>query len=213
MKIIAIDGPCAVGKGTISKIIAKKLNYLYIDTGAMYRCVALYAIQNNIDIKDDDKMAKILNQIDIDLQNEKCYLNNQDVSDKIRSKEVTDIVSFISNNIKLREHMVELQRKMAKRRNVIMEGRDITTVVFPNADFKFYLDAKEKERVKRRYNEYKEKNVDITLKEVKDNISKRDYNDKNKPVGALTRTDEQIYIDTSDLSIEKVVDKILEVVR
>ena len=211
-KIVAIDGPAGSGKGTIAKLISEKCNLLYIDSGATYRCVALAMLENNLNINDEDKIVKLADALDIKFVDGKTYLNGKDVSDKIRSKEVTETVSFVSNNIKLRSNLVNLQRNMANNNNVIMEGRDITTVVFPNANYKFYLDADLNERAKRRYNQNKEKKIDMSLDEIIDNIKKRDYNDMNKPVGALTRTDDQIYIDSTNLSIEEVVNKIIEII-
>ena len=211
-KIVAIDGPAGSGKGTIAKIIAEKCNLLYIDSGATYRCVALAMLENNIDINDEDKVVELAKSLDIKFINGKTYLNGIDVSEEIRSKEVTKIVSFVSNNIGLREILVELQRKMAESNDVIMEGRDITTVVFPNANYKFYLDADLTERAKRRFKQNQEKNIDMSIEEIIENIKKRDYNDMNKPVGALIKTNEQIYIDSTNLSIDEVVEKIIKVI-
>lgn len=212
--VIAIDGPAGSGKGTVAKILSERLNILNIDTGATYRCVALKTIQNNIDIKDEEDIIKIASDIDIKETNDgKVYLDNKDVTKEIRSKEVTTIVSQISSIVKVREYMVDVQRNMANDNDVVMEGRDITTVVFPNADYKFYLDASLKVRADRRYKENKEKNIDMTYEEIYENIKQRDYNDMHKKVGSLMRTDEQIYIDSSDLSIDEVVEKMLEVIK
>ena len=210
MKIIAIDGPAGSGKGTIAKILADKLNLLYIDTGATYRCVALAAIENNIDINDENGLVRLAKTLNIKFIDGKTYLNNIDVSEKIRSKEVSKIVSPISSHVKLRSILVNLQRNMAKDNDVIMEGRDITTVVFPEANYKFYLDADVSVRAERRYKEMLEKGINMSLEEIKENIEKRDYNDMNKPVGALKRTDDQIYIDTTKLNIDEVVDEIIK---
>lgn len=212
-KIVAIDGPAGSGKGTIAKILAEKCNLVYIDTGATYRCVALAVIENNIDICDEEKIIKLAKKIKIKFdENGKTFLNGKDVSNEIRSKEVSRIVSPISSIIKLREIMVDLQRKMAEENNVIMEGRDITTVVFPNADYKFYLDADVLVRAKRRYEQNQLLGIDMTIEEIIDNIKKRDYNDMNKEVGSLVRTDEQIYIDSSNLTIDEVVEKMIKII-
>ena len=141
------------------------------------------------------------------------FLNKEEVTDRIREKDVTKIVSQVSSIEKVRENLVALQRNMAKGKNVIMEGRDITTVVFPNADFKFYLDASLDERVKRRLEQNKEKGIDMSESEIRDNIAKRDYNDMHKKVGALKKTDDQIYIDTSNMTIDEVVNKIVNIVK
>lgn len=212
-KIVAIDGPAGSGKGTIAKIIAEKCNLLYIDTGVTYRCITLKMLENNIDIKEEDEIIEIAKNIDIKFTKEgKTFLDGIDVTDKIRSKEVTKIVSFVSNIIKVRELMVELQRKMADNFDVIMEGRDITTIVLPNANYKFYLDASIEERAKRRFIQNQEKNIDMSYEEILENIASRDYNDMNKRVGALIRTDEQIYIDTTNLTIDEVVEKMIKVI-
>lgn len=211
--IIAINGPCGVGKGTIAKELEKRLNLLNIDTGAMYRCVALYALENNIKKEEQEKLEEIAKNIDIKLIKDKVYLNNEDVTEKIRSNEVSDIVSPISNYIGVRESMLHLQRSYAKNNDIVMEGRDITTVVFPNATYKFYLDATLEERANRRYKQNKLNNISCTYEEVLENIEKRDYNDLHKKVGALKRSEDQVYIDTTNKTIEEVVDIILNVVR
>lgn len=208
--VIAIDGPAGAGKGTIAHLVAEKLNLVYIDTGAMYRCVALEAIREDI-VNDSEKIIEMSKNITISFdENGKTYLNGEDVSDEIRSKEVTSIVSPVSGIIPVREEMVNAQRKLAEGLNVIMEGRDITTVVFPNAEFKFYLDASVEERTNRRVKQNEEKGIFSDYEEIKKSIEERDYNDMHKEVGALKRTDEQIYIDSTNMSIEEVVDFIIK---
>ena len=208
--VIAIDGPAGAGKGTIAHLVADKLNLVYIDTGAMYRSVALEAIRENI-VDDKDKIIEMCKNITINFDEDgKTYLNGEDVSDEIRSKEVTSIVSPISSIIPVREEMVNIQRKLARGLNVIMEGRDITTVVFPNADFKFYLDASVDERTRRRVEQNKDKGIFSDYDEIKKSIEDRDYNDMHKEVGALKRTDSQIYIDSTNMQKEEVVKFILE---
>ena len=211
--IIGVDGPAGSGKGTITKLVAEKLGLIYIDTGATYRCVALSTIENNIDINNKDAIIDLTKKINIDFTIDgKTILNGKDVSKRIRQKDVTSIVSPISSIIEVRNILVDLQRNMAKGKNVIMEGRDITTVVFPSADYKFYLDASVEERAKRRYKENQEKGIDMSLEETIENIKKRDYNDMNKPFGALKRTSDQIYIDSTNMSIDEVVDKIIRII-
>ena len=212
--IIAIDGPSGSGKGTIAKKLANTLNFTYIDTGAMYRCVSLKSLRENIEINDQDKIVDLLKNMDIRLTNDgKVYMDDEDVSDEIRSKEVTHRVSKISSIIPLREVMRQKQRDFALKNSIVMEGRDITTEVFPDADFKFYLDASVEIRAKRRYLQNQEKGIESTLEEIKKAIEERDYDDINRPVGALVRTDEQIYIDSSNMTIDEVLNKMLEVIK
>lgn len=214
MKIVAIDGPAGSGKGTIAEILSKRCNLINIDTGATYRCVALAVLNNNINLEDTDKIIELSSKINIEFtKDNKVFLDGIDVTDKIRSKEVTSIVSPISSIVEVRENMVNLQRKLASGNDVVMEGRDITTVVFPNANYKFYLDASLEERVNRRYKQYKEKGIDMSLEEIKENIEKRDYNDMHKKVGSLTRTNEQVYIDSTNMTIEEVSNKMIAIIE
>lgn len=214
--VVGIDGPAGTGKGTITSLISKELGLVNIDTGATYRCVALYAIRNGVKLEEKDKIIALLDEINIDMKNEngnqKIYLNGEDVSKEIRSKEVSSIVSQVSSIIEVRLKMVDLQRKLAEGKDVIMEGRDITTYVFPNANVKIYLDADENERARRRYKEMIEKGTEITFEEVLDNIKKRDKNDKEKEMGALKIAEDAIYIDTTNLSIEEVKEKVKEII-
>ncbi len=204
--IVAIDGPAGSGKGTVSKIIAKECNLVYIDTGAMYRAVAYLTIKNNIDITEEEKIVELAKNSIIKFDEDNVYINDIDVTKEIRTMEVTKVVSPISSIIPLREILVNMQRVMAKDYNVIMEGRDITTVVFPNADYKFYLDATKETRAKRRYEENIKKGITSDYEEILENIEKRDYNDMHKEVGSLMRTEDQIYIDSTNLTIKEVVD-------
>lgn len=208
--VIAIDGPAGSGKGTVAKILSEKLNLVNIDTGATYRCLALKALKNNC-TNDKEKIIELSKNIDIKFDVEgNVYLDSIDVTKEIRSREVTNIVSPISSIVEVRKNLADLQRKMATSLDVVMEGRDITTVILPNADFKFYLDASLEERVNRRIQQNKEKNIDMSYEEVYENIKVRDYNDSHKEVGSLIRTDEQIYIDSTNLKIEEVVDLIMK---
>ena len=212
--IVAIDGPAGSGKGTIASILSKRLNLVNIDTGATYRCVALKALRNNLSVEDKEEIIKLSNNIDIKFDlNNNVYLDGEDVTKEIRSKEVTSIVSPISSIVEVRKNMVDLQRRLGNSNNVVMEGRDITTVVFPKADYKFYLDATLEERVKRRFKEYQEKNINMTYDEIYENIKNRDYNDSHKEVGSLTRTDDQVYIDSTNMTIEEVANKFIEIIK
>ena len=213
-KIIAIDGPAGSGKGTLAKALAEKLNLVNIDTGATYRCVALKVIRNNIEIDDINKIIDIARNINIDLlANGKVLMDGEDVTKEIRSKEVTQIVSPISSITEVRSIMVDIQRKIAKGKDVVMEGRDITTVVFPEAKYKFYLDASIEVRAKRRYKENTEKGINMTYEEVYESIKARDYNDMHKEVGSLMRTDDQIYIDTTNLTVDEEIEIIEKVIN
>ena len=213
-KIVAIDGPAGSGKGTLASILSERCNLVNIDTGATYRCVALKALQEGLTVEDTDKIIELSSNINIEFTNDKrVLLDGKDVTDEIRSKEVTTIVSPISSIVEVRKNMVDLQRKMAENSDVVMEGRDITTVVFPNANYKFYLDASLDERVNRRYKQYKEKGIDMSLEEIKENIAKRDYNDMHKEVGSLTRTDDQVYIDSTNMTIEEVAEAMIDVIE
>lgn len=213
-KIVAIDGPAGSGKGTITNIIAEKCNLVTIDTGATYRCVALKALKEGLTLDDKDKIIELSKNIKVEFKEDgKVYLDNLDVTEEIRSKEVTSIVSPLSSIVEVRANMVDLQRKLAEGKDVIMEGRDITTVVFPNADYKFYLDASLEERAKRRYKQNQEKGIEMSYEEVIDNIKKRDYNDMHKEVGSLKKAKDAIYIDSTNMTIDEVVNKIIEIIE
>ena len=215
--IVAIDGPAGTGKGTLAKQISEELNFTNIDTGAIYRCVALYVIRNGIEIDNKEQIIDSLDSINIDITNEngtnRVYLNNEDVSVEIRSKEVSETVSFVSSIKEVRTKMIEIQRKLAEGKDIVMEGRDITTVVFPNADVKIYLDADENIRAKRRYDELVEKGTSITFEEVLENIRTRDNNDMTREYGTLKIAEDAIYLDTSNLSIEEVKNKVIDIIK
>lgn len=214
--IVAVDGPAGSGKGTVTKRIEQELGFLNLDTGATYRCVALEVLRRGISLNDEREIIKVANEIKIEINNkgEKdiILLNGEDVSKEIRTNDVTQIVSQVSSIIPVREKMVEVQRNLAKGKNVIVEGRDIGTVVFPNADIKIYLDASEEVRAKRRYEENKQNGIDTTYEEVLENVRMRDYNDMHKKVGALKKADDAILVDSTNLSIDEVVNKIKEII-
>lgn len=218
--IIAIDGPAGTGKGTISKLISERLGFVYVDTGAMYRAVTLKMLRNDINIDELDKIEELLNTTKIDFINagdtyvgQRVLLDEEDVTDEIRMPEVNEHVSPYSAVKIIRSKMVELQRKIAQGKNVIMEGRDITTVVFPNAEIKIYLTASSEERAKRRYKELIEKGIKTTFEETLESINKRDFNDMNKEVGALKIAEDAIVVDTSALSIEEVYEKLKQIIE
>lgn len=218
--IVGIDGTAGSGKGTVTKRVANKLHLVNIDTGSTYRCVALSAIRANAinnGIIDEKKVIELLDDISIQIENtpngDKVFLNGEDVTTKIREKDVSQVVSPVSAIKEVRYKMVDLQRKMAEGKDVIMEGRDICTYVFPNADVKIYLDASVEERAKRRLLEMQEKGIDMTYEEVLENIIKRDNTDKNKEIGALKKAPDSIVIDTSNMTIDEVVEKIIEIIN
>ena len=215
--VVAIDGPAGTGKGTIAKLIAQELNLVNIDTGAMYRSITLEALRQGINsIEEKEKLIEIAKNIKIEMTNnngeQEIFLNGENVSKEIRSTEVSGFVSQVSSIPEIRELMVNLQRKMAEGKNVIMEGRDITTVVFPNANVKIYLDADVEERAKRRYKENKEKGMQTTFEETLEAMKKRDYNDMHKPVGALKIAEDAIVVDTTNMTIDEVKEKVNNII-
>jgi len=216
--IIAIDGPAGAGKSTVAKIVAQKLGLLYIDTGAMYRAITLKALLKGVDINDEKTLVAMARGSRIELRylptGLRVYLDNKDVTKQIRDPKVTKIVSEVSQIVPLRKIMVRLQRRLAKEhKGAVLEGRDIGTVVFPNADYKFYLDANLKERIKRRFKELKQAGKNITLKEVEADILKRDRIDSMRSYAPLKKAEDAIYIDTTPLNIEQVAGKILSYIK
>ena len=203
--IVAIDGPAGSGKSTIAKLVAKKFNFTYIDTGAMYRMITLYLLENKISFDNLDKIQKILNEINLDMKEDKFFLNNVDVSLKIREEIINENVSKVASIKAVRENLVNLQRKIASDKNVILDGRDIGTVVFPNAQVKIFLVASAEERARRRYNEFLEKKTEITYDEVLKSIKERDHIDSTRDESPFVKADDAIELDSTNLTIEDVV--------
>ncbi len=214
--IVAIDGPAGTGKGTVTKILAKKFKLINIDTGAMYRCVTLDMIRKGVKLDETDKIIDILENIKIEFKKENdkdlVFLNGENVTEKLRSKEVTNLVSQVSGVKEVRLSMAGLQRKMAEGKEVIMEGRDIGTYVFPGADVKIYLDADLDERAKRRFKQNREQGINIPYVEVLENIKMRDENDKSKEIGALKLARDAEVVDSTSMSISQVVREISAII-
>lgn len=216
-KIIAVDGPAGAGKSTVAKFLAERLGFLYLDTGAMYRAVTLNAIKAHVNFLDSKALVKSAKKSHINLERTRngdlnVYLDGKLVNDYIRMPMVSSLVSFVARLKPIREVMVDLQRKIAGRENCVVEGRDIGTVVFPDAFVKFYLDATLKVRAKRRCLELKNKNLKVSLKEINDSIERRDRCDISRKFGALKKAPDAVYVDTSNLSINQVVDKLFKMV-
>ena len=215
--IIAIDGPAASGKSTTAIGVAKRLGITYLDTGAMYRAVTFGLIENDIKFEDSSELDNYLKQIQLRFSETKSgviiNLDGRNISKEIRSSKVTENVSEVSALKKVRDSMVLIQRKMAKKNDCILEGRDIGTVVFPNADFKFFLIADEKVRAKRRQNDLKKMGEQKSIDNVTRDIIKRDYKDSTRKHSPLIKSENAIIIDTSNLGINKVIDKIVNIVN
>lgn len=213
MFIVAIDGPAGAGKSTVAKEAAKQLGAVYVDTGAMYRAVALYAILNNLD---DESLIGELDNIKISLKYidgvQKIYLLGEDVSDKIRTPEVSMGASKVATMPEVRIKLVELQRALADDQSVIMDGRDIGTYVFPNADVKIFLTASAEERAERRYKELIEKGMDTTKEEILADIIKRDKNDSGRSFAPLKKADDAVLVDSSKLSLEESIARVVQII-
>jgi len=214
--IIAIDGPAGSGKSTVSKLVAQRLGLLYIDTGAMYRALTLKAMRKDIDLEDSDALVKLAHATKIDLSHNdslKVYLDGEDVTALIRTPELTNNVKFVARVPGVRHEMVRLQRAVGLRHPSVLEGRDIGTVVFPDADYKFYLDASMEERAHRRHKELAEADQRVDFESLKKDIKARDESDMKRSVGALKKAEDAIVVDTTDLTIQEVVDKLLSYIK
>ncbi|MCI9177755.1 MAG: (d)CMP kinase [Clostridia bacterium] len=217
--VVAIDGPSGTGKGTITKKIAEELNLINIDTGAMYRCIALNCLNQGINqIEEKEKIIEIAKNTNVKIEHhgaeQEIFLNGENVSYQIRTEEVTKFVSPVSAISEVREIMTDMQRKMAEGKQVIMEGRDIGTTVFPNANVKIYLDAAAEERANRRYKEYQEKgiNLELSYEEVLKAIEERDYRDSHREISPLSIAQGANVIDTTNMTIEEVANKVKQII-
>lgn len=214
---IAIDGPAGAGKSTIAKMVSKKLNCIYVDTGAMYRAVALFFIKNGIASDDEKRIAKEIENIHVDIQFEvgeqRVLLNGKDVTEEIRAERVGKWASEISKYTVVREYLVKMQREVAAKQDVVMDGRDIGTVVLPQANVKIYLTASSKIRAMRRYNELTQKGVFCDIHDIEQGIMERDAQDMNREISPLRQAKDAILIDSSNMTIDGVVEKIVSLAR
>lgn len=211
--VIAVDGPAGAGKSTIAKIIAKKLNINYIDTGAMYRAITYKCLQNNVDINNEDEVIKIAQKSDIDFKDNNIYLDGNILGEEIRTMEVSNNVSNVAKVKDVRHLMVDVQREIGKRNSVILDGRDIGSYVFPNADYKFFLVATPEERGNRRYKELKNKGYEVNLNEIINDIIKRDKIDSSREFAPLVKAEDAIEIDTTGKNINEVVESVISKVN
>ena len=211
MYSIAVDGPAGAGKSTIAKLVAKKLDFIYVDTGAMYRAMALYFLRNGIKSSEEEKIAEACKEINVSLEYEngeqQVLLNGENVNAFIRTEEVGMMTSDTSKYPAVREKLLNLQRELARTKNVIMDGRDIGTCVLPDADLKIYLTASAEERARRRHKELVEKGVSCDFEQIKKDIIARDEQDMNREIAPLKRAEDAVLVDASDMTIEEVVEK------
>lgn len=215
--VVAIDGPAGTGKGTITKLVSEELGLINIDTGAMYRCVALAALRNNVNETEVEKVERILDNIKIEFKrddgNISVFLNGENVSEEIRTPKVNDCVAKFAALKCVRDKMTSLQQEMGKLGNVIMEGRDIGTAVFPNAEVKIYLDASLEERAMRRYRQNIEKGIEQSFEEVLENIKQRHILDTTREINPLKRAEDAILVDTTSLTISEVKEKVISIIK
>jgi cytidylate kinase len=216
-KIIAIDGPAGSGKSSTAREVARRINYVYIDTGAMYRAVTLKVIEKNIDINDTNKIAEEAQNLDINFKwiddEHHTFLDNRDVSKEIRTTAVANLVSPVAVIPAVREHLAALQREMGKTENIVMEGRDIGTNVFPDADFKFYMIADVRVRAQRRIKDYQKVGQKVSIDDIIKEIQNRDKIDSSRTHSPLKKAEDAIEIDTSTLDFEEQVEKIIEIIQ
>lgn len=215
---VAIDGPAGAGKSTIARAASKELGYIYIDTGALYRTVGLNALRNGIDIQDDNAVAATLtDELSVELRfvsgEQRMFLNGEDVSSAIRTPEASMAASRVSAVPAVRKYLFDLQKNLAKTNNCIMDGRDIGTVVLPNADVKIFLTASPEARAKRRYKELVEKGTNASYDEVLSDMIKRDYDDSHRAIAPLKQADDAILCDTSDLTLEESIDLVIDTIK
>lgn len=214
---VAIDGPAGAGKSTIAKMVAKKLGFIYVDTGAMFRAIALYLLRNNIKEEETEKISSAVEEIQVTIAYEngeqQVILNNENVSGFIRTEEVGKMASVAAKNKDVRQKLLELQRSLAQTENVIMDGRDIGTHVLPKAEVKIYLTASSKERARRRHLELTKKGISCDIDTIEKDIIARDEQDMNRTIAPLKKAEDAILLDSSDMTIEEVVEKIMSIIK
>lgn len=211
---VAIDGPAGAGKSTIAKLVAKEFDLMYINTGAMYRAVALKSRENNLSAeKDIDKICTLIDSMDMKFINDDLYLNDENIQNKITMPDISEIVSSYASIKEVREKLVVLQRKMSQKYNVIMDGRDIGTVVLKDSPCKIFLNATPEERANRRYKELRDRNIECSYDKILKDIIDRDYKDSHRAVDPLRKADDAVEIDTTGLSISEVTKKIIDLVK
>ena len=206
--IIGIDGPAGSGKTTVAKLLAKRLGIFYLDTGAMYRALTLKALERKVDLSDQDVLKKIVEELNLEFKDGKVYIDGLDVSDQIRTPLIDKSISPVVAQPEVRAVMVKLQRSMVAKGDFVVEGRDITTVVFPNAKYKFYLDATPAIRAQRRFKELSEKGMDVNFQELDQDLKRRDNADKTREVSPLKVSEDAICIDTTNLTIFETAEEI-----
>ena len=214
---IAIDGPAGAGKSTIAKALAKKIGFIYVDTGAMYRAIGLFVMDNGLDMQNEEALRAALNQVTLDIGYadgvQQVYLNGENVTSRIRTEEAGSMASKVSAILVVREKLVELQQELGRRSDVVMDGRDIGTVVLPDAELKVYFMASSRVRAERRYRELLEKGVvDTTIDEVEADIIARDYRDMNREHSPLRRAEDAILLDSSEMGIDEVLQAMMNLV-
>ena len=219
---IAIDGPAAVGKSTMGKLIARELGFLYIDTGAIYRAITWKVLKNSVNVSDENIISNLVSNTCVTIEKANCkslndyyhiFVDGEDVTEEIRNPRIDQNVSQIARLPKIRKQLIYLQRKLAEKGNIVMEGRDIGSIILPQADIKFYFTASEEERIKRRYKELISKGYSIDYEEVKKQIMQRDKIDSKRKYAPLIRAKDAILIDSTEKSIEEVKDKILKILK
>lgn len=214
---IAIDGPAGAGKSTIAKIVAKEKGFIYVDTGAMYRAIAYHLLQNHVDVEDVERICEEAQKADVSIRyidgEQVVLLNGENVNAYLRQEEVGNMASASSVHAKVREKMTELQRKLAAEQDVVMDGRDIGTVVLPNADLKIFLTASVEERAKRRFDELKAKGENPDLSAIEKDIAERDHRDMTRKVAPLKQAEDAVLVDTTSMTIQEVADKIMSYIK